>query len=269
MVNGSQMDATSPAVPGFEVVQVKSWRDFSLVINSKIGEINANDFIFRGQSNSAHMLTASFDRRHPDLSPYRRTLAVHRIAALFLDLADRGEMRLKIKREEKDKTAMIGQHHGLATRMLDWSESRYVAAFFAYSGLTARYASSLEAEGANDHSEVSVYALDIQSEIISDDSLRIVKANGAKNERVRRQRGLFTVNQTDWLSIEDYVGHYCEKFALELSRTPLYRFDLPVQEARVALRDLQEMRISHDELFPGLDGVAREAMLREWLNDSA
>ncbi|WP_344057899.1 FRG domain-containing protein [Microbacterium pumilum] len=249
-------------------MHVDSWRKFARAINSKIGEIHSGDFVFRGQGDSTWQLTASLDRRYPNLSPARRKAVVEMLSKSFLDLADRAELDLRIGKSRRDGAVMLGQHHGLATRMLDWSESRYVAAFFAYAALTSRYVSSLEAEGAPRDHCVSVFALDLQSPVMSKESLTVVRASGTQNERVRRQRGLFTVNRTNFTDIEGYIQSFGDRFADELTRTPLYRFDLPVREVTVALRDLQEMRISHDELFPGLDGVARESMLREWLNTS-
>jgi hypothetical protein len=268
MTDFTETDRPVP-VPGFEVVPVGSWRKFARVINSKIGEIHSGDFVFRGQRDSTWQLTASLDRRYPNLSPTRRKALVEQLSKSFLDLADRAELDLRFRKSEMERAVMLGQHHGLATRMLDWTESRYVAAFFAYAALSSRYDSSLTAESAPGDHCVSVFALDLRSPVLNnDEGLTALRASGAQNERMRRQRGLFTVNQTSYTAIEGYVQYYCDRFADELTRTPLYRFDLPVHEVRVALRDLQEMRISHDELFPGLDGVARESMLREWLNNA-
>jgi hypothetical protein len=168
---------------------------------------------------------------------------------------------------DEEEIWALGQHHGVATKMLDWTESRYVAAFFAFASLRARYSTYLEAETAPEKECVAIFALDTSSTMwIEKSGVAVVRPqNIAMNERLRRQRGLFTLNYSDHLTIEDYARSYIRRNKEEIDKPPLFRFDVPVKTARSALRDMQEMRISHAELFPGLDGVALEAMLRKWL----
>jgi hypothetical protein len=231
-----------------------------------LGEVHADRFIFRGQPDSAFLLESSFDRRFVRLSPNQRIRIGKRIETLFRSTAERAELSVPA---DANEMMCMGQHYGLATRMLDWSESRYVAAFFAFSSLPSRYDSSLMAESASADECVSVFALDLSSVLWSEDTVQILRVSSTgPNDRLRRQRGLFTVNHTQFRSVEEFMDDYCVSNPGEVDRTAIYRFDISVTFAREALRDMQEMRISHSELFPGVEGVARETMLGEWLNDS-
>lgn len=114
--------------------------------------------------------------------------------------------------------------------------------------------------------KVSVFALDVEGPLIDKDHIElIVPPFKRSNERLRRQRGLFTRNRTDMLCIEDFLRWQMENESDEFARPSLWRFDMPASQARIALRDLAEMRISSTELFPGLEGAAKKTMLEEWL----
>lgn len=247
------------------VVAVPQWSEFASVVTLTLGERYAQNYVFRGQSSSEFKLDTSFDRKFHKLSVTRRKNVHQSLERRFTEIASRNEL---LPAERANGTRSLGQHYGLVTRLLDWSDSRYIAAFFAYAGLEPRYATSLEAEKDSD-GLVSVFALDVESPVIDRDRIDI-DAPGFQdsNERLRRQRGLFTQNRTDFRYLEDCVATFVESNPGECTRAPLIRFDLMVSEARTVLRDLHEMRISYSELFPGYEGAAKEAMLAEWLGDA-
>ena len=246
-------------------IPVPNWESFGSVISQQLGEVLSPHFAFRGQANSQFELVSCFDRAFGHLTPKRKADGYKRLEQIFAKLA----VRYDIDPPEDSAIVMaLAQHFGLATRMLDWSESRYIAAFFAFASLTSDFNSSLDAEDA-DQREVSVFAIDRLSSLWGRETVQIIDPeNPGDNERIRRQRGLFTINRTEYSSIEEYVRQYIERQPDDVDTYPLYRFDLPASCARVALRDLLEMRISHAELFPGLEGIAKEAMLFEWLGNT-
>lgn len=255
---------TLSAVKG---IRCSGWSDFSRRVDRELGEvfIGTGRYVFRGHSNSRHRLVSYFDRMFSGMGDEQRRRVHSRLGDLFRVTAEYN--RIDLPTAEHDLWA-LAQHYGLATRMLDWSESRYVAAFFAFSALRREFPTALDVENDKNGRNVAVYALDTASPVwASDGGVRVVRSGSlGENERLRRQRGVFTVNYSDVRSVEEFAKRYISRNREEVDRSPIYRFDLPMKEARRALRDLHEMRISHAELFPGLDGIAQESMLREWLS---
>lgn len=88
------------------------------------------------------------------------------------------------KRSDIDMLAM-GQHHGLATRLLDWS----------YSPLTAAYFASLNPKGK----DAAIYMYRTKQEISNETDPFTITGNplykpGTIGERIISQQGLFTVH---------------------------------------------------------------------------
>lgn len=246
------------------VVVVERWSDFSRRVNENVGEFLTGRFVFRGQRSSRFPLESSFDRRYRDLSFDRRRIIEANLLAHYLELAARHGL------QSQEVPLATAQHFGLPTRWLDWTESRYIAAFFAFAGLEDTYLSHADAADVPPDECVAVFALDTSSPVMDEERLRLIHPRlSIDNPRMTAQLGLFVQNRTLRASIEDCIKEYIDGSPDSITVAPLYRFELPVREARVALRDLGEMGISYSRLFPGLEGAAREAKLDDWLGTPA
>lgn len=243
------------------VVAIDQWSDFSARINENIGEFLTGRFVFRGQRDSGFSLVSSFDRRYRELSFDRRRNIESSLLAHYREAVSRHGLGAY-----EDVTLSMGQHFGLPTRWLDWTESRYIAAFFAFAGLEDKYLSHSDAAEVSEDLRVAVFALDTSSPVIDDERLRLIQPKFTdSNPRMTAQLGLFLQNRTLRASVEECIHEYMAASLDSMGIAPLYRFDLPIREARVALRDLAEMGISYSRLFPGLEGAAKEAKLDDWL----
>ncbi|HSW63742.1 MAG TPA: FRG domain-containing protein, partial [Dissulfurispiraceae bacterium] len=121
---------------------VKSWRDFIDFVADP--EQCSGPLIYRGQANTSWEVIATIERleRRFPLKPnlnvdgvplvfrvprVSRQLQLNR----FKEMA-RGKLRAPIPDSEEDEWWAIAQHHGLATPMLDWCYSPFVALYFAF-----------------------------------------------------------------------------------------------------------------------------------------
>jgi hypothetical protein len=243
----------------YRTIACSSWHEFKTRLMQDVYDgrkFQRGSFLFRGQRSAKWQLRSSFDRLFGGLFGAERANKSKKLMELFWKETEGLVLDEMIRKTESTGLA-LAQHNGLPTRLLDWTESPYVAAFFAFGEVASG------THPVDPDPEVAVWCLNAGSKIWSDVSgVSILDLTSTGNERLRNQLGKFTLNNTPHDSIEEYVEHCPDDDA-----EPLRKFTLPIAETFSAIADLEIMGINYTRMFPGIEGAARSAIIRLSLGD--
>lgn len=255
-----KIQPTAQPKPVYREVHIESWA----ALVKHLDSLSVN-WIYRGHSDADWPLQSTLARRFraAEIDPRawpdqeKRILRIFkRKAHLFLDHIP----------DDQDSFRWLGmmQHHGAPTRLLDFTYSFYVAAFFALESAmkdAAIWAVSLSAlsEGwprvlAGEQDEIypnlrhegyyEKYFLENNHSFVAFGDPMIM------NQRLIAQSGTFIIPST----LTDPV----EAILSQSNPKALVKYVLHTDKLRtVAMRKLYSMNITYYTLFPGLDGLAR------------
>ena len=189
----------------------------------------------RGVSNHEYPLLPSLFR-HSDIKS--ADIREHNLMWVFKTHA---KAHLDNLPENEIEWLAIAQHHGLPTRLLDWSLSPLVACFFAVQSLSS--------------DDAAIYIYDIgkfkKEEEITPSKLNEIVAffpsHGTK--RVTAQSGMFTIHPTQNMKLES---------------ESIKKILIPASKKRYFLEKLVKYGIHQGTIFPDLDGLSNYI---RYLND--
>ena len=208
-------------------------------------------WLYRGQLDGSKPLTASAGRLpRPRSSPE----TVDRDLKMFATWRRRAPFYDALLPSNDWEALAVAAHHGLATRLLDWSLNPLVALFFAVrDDGVVRDDGALHDDGldASDTDGV-LWAFQVGS-VIDPERQRLGEVDevavffpAGRTHRVIRQRGAFTYHPDPFRPLEELAG------AQRLARHPV-----PAGAKRALRGDLDRMGINYEMLFPDLEGFAR------------
>ncbi len=242
---------------------IQSWAELVSLIQGWPG---ARNWCFRGQADATWPLKSSLTRHIEvsKVSPKVWHLQERRIRRIF-QRKSHLFLREAPQNDEIEWLALM-QHHGAPTRLLDFTWSPYVAAFFALEratkdaaiwGINLPLLSAIHARHRIDR--VNVRAADPRD---AETFRRVYLPNRhafiwqgdpfQMPQRVVAQSGTFLVSSHLGMTIEEILARYPGKGIL------LVQFVLNTAALRAeAMAALYSMNITQATLFPGLDGLAR------------
>ena len=241
-------------------IRIESWKNFQEIVAGP----QHRSWAFRGHADASWPLFSTLSRYLTSFNVHKKywPQQEQRILRIFRRKA---HLLLDHIPDENDSLQWLAlmQHHGAPTRLLDFTWSPYVAAFFALERATKDAAIwALFPPGA---SNVKVRTIRASQKIEEGEIGPCVRGNYEKyflyneqaivligepdrmNQRLIAQSGTFAVPGLLDKPVEEiFPSNMMRKFVLATS-----------QMRRQAMQELYNMNIKQDTLFPGLDGLAR------------
>lgn len=247
--NGDQPSELEP------VSTVTNWATYKDYIQTAVS-VDPSQFIFRGQSCIKRLRTSFHRSNRKDLNRYvnddipqlRRFLSPS--LRHYFDMKDPYQLGAFYN---------LIQHHGYPTPLLDWTQSPYIAAFFAFTSASENSTESVRVFEFNSRFWRKNFE---QIPLIANvrPHFSIVELLGIENPRMIPQQATTMLTNVD--DLESHITKTENDHGVSL----LNVVDIPISEKAIALTDLSLMGITEATVFPGLESSCKHLRKRMFEN---
>lgn len=231
--------------------RIKTWEG----LKKSVGRLDTRKYVFRGQNLNWRLRTGFHRTGRANVFRFVN----EDIPTLHRHLSARTKHIFDLSNPEQNGAFFnLVQHHGYPTPLLDWTYSLFVAAFFAYRGISTQNANAPENRNKKvrififDHKEWQIDCPSIINLDVGFPHFSVKEFMAMGNERMVPQQGISSYTNID--DIEKYIED-CEK---RNQKKYMQVIDLPWKDRDLVMRDLSMMGITAGSLFPGLDGACEE-----------
>jgi hypothetical protein len=259
-----------------EIVATDKWISSLLCLPKSEGQEKSHKLWYRGLSDCSYQLTPTVGRK-VDYANCRMSLGdeekslLHRFRRRAYPHVGRAM--------SAGEAIFLARHHGLPTRLLDWTANALFALYFACIEHPANHGRvwAMRRRPAPDVKELDAFDL-VQHQTEEDLFEHLVSHNGKTRDtsdvikivyplynspRLVAQDGAFTIHSEPTRSIESYEGRPFRRANLDIDR--LYCWRVPKNKKTPILRELSSLGITQRLLFPDLDGLAKSLWQTEVL----
>ncbi|MCK9363476.1 MAG: FRG domain-containing protein [Syntrophales bacterium] len=231
--------------------KLSSWTDFNNVVKKLL---NHPDYIYRGHRRNDWDLESTLTRLMKNIPSRSSALLDHKDVFRY---AIRGRRGSNPSVPSDDELWSLGQHHGLATPLLDWTASPYVALFFAFAESMPGDETDTRVVLALNETKVVKKSKELAAKNAQADIVEWFRPLSDDNARLVNQNGLF-IKSPVGVSIENWISTHF----LGLNKTVLAKIYVPNDNRVECLLALNKMNINHATLFPDLEGACKFTNMR-------
>lgn len=250
----------------------------------RIGAEESTEVFFRGQANGAWPLEPTLHRYHRQLGGAESRVARKAVDLDGLESALYWEFRVKSISLHRDATSgwdylFWARHHGVPTRLMDWTENLFVALYFALVDkpevvdrprlwLLNPYRLNLVSMDCEELYHPSFLSSSDYDEMIdSDDQWEwdypVALYPDQKSPRQHAQQGWFTIHGNNGESLERQHENLMRKQTKKKALPFLAHVDLSQNDVVALTRLLKLSGHSRFSIYQDLDSLAKDAVARQ------
>ena len=250
-------------------IPVDSWQRFAeLADRLVIAGVHESPYLLRGQSDASWGLTPSLLRLFPTNVTPEQALAVEKVSIVEFQAQAHLHLSAALLPRSFPGAALpewwaLMQHHLAPSRLLDWTRSPYVAAYFAVEQALAKAGAVFVVHMP---AASSTFKREIPNGRVSNEQFEDLDAPKAllfwepskKSDRFVAQQGYFSLNVNVLGAHDALIEASCSEARIQNPEKLFQeKWVIPPELKLEFLRKLRVMNIAAHSLFPGIDGLGR------------